>query len=498
MGIVVRQSIKSAIVGIFGAVLGAVTLLGSAGIFSKEHLGFTRMLANNSGTLAFVAILGFNYAIIIQGQKFATGHKNREGFLRYSFTLPGLFTLLLCAFLLLFKEPIIRFYCQPQDYEIVRKYFATLPTAVILNFILLWFEGYLVSINRAAMQALVRDVIYRIVYIVLVLFYALDWISFDVFIWSFALGLLIPIIISYAAVRKHKGFVFTGGTPLSKVEKKEITIFSVYQMLNAVGVMVMYSLDTILLTPFAKDGIQALAVYSIAFFVATFIRTPSRMMATAVTPTFVDLYNENDLPKLRELYWRSAVNMFAASVIVAVILIINVDNLQRFLAHIAEGYELIKPLTLILIGAALSDVICGPNTEMIGLSKYFRVNFWFTLSVIILIFILNAWLIKVIGITGAAWASAIGMATYNILKSILLWVKYKIHPFSKNTVLLLIVGAGMVTLFYFIPYFGNMYFDTIIRSVVALILLILLLYKLKTSKEITDFINNIISNKRLY
>lgn len=500
MGIVVRQSIKSTIVSIAGSVLGAVTMIASARFFSQQDYGFTKILTNNATNLGFIAILGFNASLLIYGQKYNAQHPLRPAFLRFSLIVPGCITLLLCAVLLICKQPLLKIYCNGdiENYEILNRYYVLFPILIFLNYMWTWAEGYMASINRNALFSFMREILFRLLYIFIIVLFAKHLIDFTTFIWAFTLMGIIPAVILLAFAAKDEGFVFNGTQALNKAEKKDILNFSFYHMLSLVGVMVIYTLDSFLLTPFAKDGVKAVAVYAFAFFAANLLRTPARMMGAAIMPTLTNTYNEGDIPKLRILFTRSSVNMLAASTLLGMLIVVNIDNYQRFMNLIKPGYEMVKPLTLILIAGTMTDIIFGPNYELIGVTKYYRYNFWISLLLIIVIFGLNAWLIKLIGITGAAWATTIGLLLYNILKTTLLWNKYKANPFTAKTWIIGCLALAIIALLYCIPYMGNLYLDIALRTTIAMALLIGGYYKFQVSADITELIRNIIFNRKLF
>ncbi|MFA6059318.1 MAG: polysaccharide biosynthesis C-terminal domain-containing protein [Taibaiella sp.] len=201
---------------------------------------------------------------------------------------------------------------------------------------------------------------------------------------------------------------------------------------------------------------------------------------------------------LRNLFSRSSTNMQIIGVCMFILVYINIDNIQDIMAIIKGGYSQIKPLIMILMIGQLFDMLTGLNFELIGVSKYYRFNFWIALVLVALVFILNYFMIKEIGIYGAAWATTIGFVIFNIAKTFFLWNKMNIHPFSKATIYILITGTivGFVT--WIIPYLGNVFADAIFRSVLFALLMWFALYRIKVSPELNDITDNLIHKRRFY
>jgi len=498
MGVVVRQSIKSTIVAISGAALGALIVVISTRFFSQSDYGLTRTLLGNAVMLSYITIFGFNYTVIIYGQRYPSDHPARAAFLRYALIIPSIITGIVCVALLLFKEPFLKLYSQEADYALLSRYYILFPLLIFLNFIAMWLENYMISISRSAIQSFTREIVFRLANILMIVLYALNWIDFNVFIWGFSLGMIVPILILGFEAAKHDGFKFRGDQRLSKKEKSEMLNFSFYHMLSIVGGMLLSSLDAILLTPLAEDGVKAVAVYAVPVFAMSLLKSPVRVMTNAVFPTLTDAYNANDPKHLQMLYQRTSVNMQAVSVAFALLMIVNVDNVLRFMDIVTEGYDMVKPLMLILMIGAMTDLVFGPTYVLIGVSRYFKFNFWISLLLVFVVFGLNVWLIKLMGITGAAWATSIGLIIYNLLKSGLLWFKLKINPFNRKTLQIFVIAVITGILVYAIPYVGNVFADLALRSVVTLIVVIGVFYRLNISDEITELIRNMIFKRKMY
>jgi|GEM_PF-318480 len=498
MGVVVRQSIKSTIVTISGAALGALIVITSTRFFSQSDYGVTRTLLGNAVMFSYITTFGFNYTVIIYGQRYPADHPARAAFLRFSLIIPAIITGAVCLALLLFKEPFLKLYSQEGDYAILSRYYILFPLLIFLNFTAMWLEYYMISISRSAIQSFTREIVFRLTNILMIVLYALNWINFDVFIWGFSLGMLLPIFILSFEAAKHKGFTFKRDQRLSKKEKSEIVNFSFYHMLSIVGGMLLSSLDSILLTPLADDGVKAVAVYAVPVFAMSLLKSPVKVMSNAVFPTLTEAYNANDPKKLQMLFQRAAVNMQAVSLAFALLMVVNADNVLRFMNIVTEGYGMVKPVMLILVIGTMTDLIFGPSYILIGISRYFKFNFWISLLLIFVVFGLNVWLIKLLGITGAAWATSIGLIIYNLLKSGLLWFKLKINPFNRKTLQVFVITAVTGVLVYAIPYIGNVFADIAVRSVLTLGIVVSVFYRLNISDEITELIRNVIFRRKMY
>ncbi len=153
---------------------------------------------------------------------------------------------------------------------------------------------------------------------------------------------------------------------------------------------------------------------------------------------------------------------------------------------------------MILMIGQLFDMFSGLNFEVIGITKYYRFNFWIAVFLLVLVLVLNFFLIRIVSIYGAAWATSIGLVVFNMLKTIFLWHKMKMHPFSPGTGKALIAGILAFGLVWLLPYLGNVFIDAMVRSIIFCGLFWVALFKLNISGELNEITLNIIRKRRLY
>lgn len=496
MGIVIRQSIKSVIITLGGVLLGALIAVLSTRFFPKSELGFRENLIKVSIWTSYLAILGFNYTVLIFGQKYPPGHEKRSTFLALTGIVPIVFSIIVSMGFFI-MEPYLSEIYHGEDAAMMHQYIWLFPILTFLTSLIGWMDGYLQSLHKTALQNLAREIIARVIYIVLIILFALRIINFHTFIWLYVIFYLIPFFFLLYIAMRNPGFHFSykKGT-FSTTEIKEIFRFSAYHMLTVASTVLIFQLDVFLLGPLG--GLEQVAVYSIATLAISMLRNPTRVIGVAATPAFTQSYNEGDMPGLRNLFSRSSINMQIIGVCMFALVYINIDNIQEIMAVIKGGYSQIKPLIMILMLGQLFDMITGLNFELIGVSKYYRFNFWIALVLMALVFVLNYFMIKEIGIYGAAWATTIGLVIFNIAKTIFLWNKMRIQPFNKATMYILVAGAVVGFATWLIPYLGNVFVDAICRSTVFALFMWFALYRIKVSPELNDITDNLIHKRRFY
>ena len=165
----------------------------------------------------------------------------------------------------------------------------------------------------------------------------------------------------------------------------------------------------------------------------------------------------------------------------------NLDSLYSF---IPNGDVYIQGINVVLfIGLGkLSDMIFGTNGEIIVMSKHYRFNVIAVAILAILTIVLNLLLIPQYGIEGAAIASFLAMLTFNISKFLFVWVKFKIQPFSLQTIKFVFIVSLVVLSNYYLPQFENTLYDIIIRSAVIFISMMGLTLAFRISPELNGLL----------
>jgi O-antigen/teichoic acid export membrane protein len=143
-------------------------------------------------------------------------------------------------------------------------------------------------------------------------------------------------------------------------------------------------------------------------------------------------------------------------------------------------------------------MVTGLNYELIGVTRFYRFNFWIAIIFVTIVLVLNLLLIQRMGIYGAAWATTIGLVIFNISKTVFLWYKMKLQPFSRKTWTVMLSVLLIAGVCWIIPYTLNVIVDTAIRSIVFCVLLWIVLYKTAVSPEINGLTSNIIRKRKLF
>ncbi|NPA44732.1 MAG: polysaccharide biosynthesis protein, partial [Chlorobi bacterium] len=219
------------------------------------------------------------------------------------------------------------------------------------------------------------------------------------------------------------------------------------------------------------------------------ISLPSRPLRKISSIFLAEAWKKNNIEEVNTVYKKSISTLFLIGTLIYVGIIINLDNIFEIIPKYESGRNVI-----ILIGAAyLVDMLSGTSASIISNSKHYKVLGYIMMATVGLVIITNIIFIPIWQLTGAAFASFITIVIAFFMRFLFLYFKYKLQPYFYKHFLILIIGALMLVVNYFIPENNNFILDIIIRSSVITVLFISLSYFLKISEDANKLINLILS-----
>jgi O-antigen/teichoic acid export membrane protein len=503
MGIVFRQSAKNAIVVASGALLGALVIWLSTKYTTKQQLGFTRNLTNYAVALSQLLLLGLNSTLVVYIHRYANDEKKRKLLITLSLVLPIIFAAVFTVVYYFLKSWILTHF-QPEDAPFMQRYFMWLPVYTALFIYMILLEQYLGSQMKVAVSAFMREVVLRVANIALILLFGLGYIEFSVLVIGSILIYLLPILIFLLLCIRIDGFGFSFRLrQFNTAEYKEMAHFSWYHFLLSISFLMMNYLDALALPLYDHKGFSSVAVYVVAVYIISFLLLPSKAMVPASFTVLAKAFSENDREKAKDIFIRASINILIPSIGIAVLLCCN---LQNAVAVIQNGYAEIVPVFLILFIGNIFNIATGMNDQVLSIANYYKFNFYLSIALIGLLYLMIRILVPRYGIYGAAWSTTTVMLIFNFLKFLFVWKKLDMQPFSKNTVLVLIAGVPALAAGYFLPHFFetgrhiyvHTFFDVALRSSLIVIVYLVMLLWLKPSKDMEEYVASIRKNKRLF
>jgi len=496
MGIVVRQSIKTTIVTLFGAVLGAIIVLASTYLLPVQYYGFIKNITNQALTFSYFLLMGVPSTLIVYIHKYQEEPIKKKTLVGFSFLIPILTCSIFFIVYTFLHDSIINHY-QPIDRSINEQYFYLLPIFVLLLSLVTLFESYLNSQMRVALSSFMQAILIRVLTLILLVLAGYKIISISTFFYGMVLMYGIPILAMWW-IAKYKTTNFQiafNWRVFNKIERKELLHFTWYHLLLSASLTLLGTLDANMLAFYSHQGVSDVGIYANAVFIISLFVIPYRAMTAASFPILTQAYHEKDMIKVKDVYYRASNNILFATVAMGILIALNLDNA---VAILPPAYSALKPLVLILMLGRLVDMATGLNSEIMSISKHYKSFFILSLALVLMILIFNRISIPLYGVYGAAWATSIALCIFNIGKYLLVKRKLQLVPFTKSSFLTILIGILIVVVFQFIPTIGNVYIDLLLRSLIGITLFLAIVLKYKLVSDVYDFVTKVKSSRRLF
>jgi O-antigen/teichoic acid export membrane protein len=226
------------------------------------------------------------------------------------------------------------------------------------------------------------------------------------------------------------------------------------------------------------------AIYGLAFFMATVILIPQKAIITPIYPLISTALKNNRIDELSKLYKQSSINQIIIGGVLFSLIWANINEIFDLIpSDFSDGKWVVFYIGL----SRLFILSTGISNALIVFSPYYRVNLFLNLFLVVLTILTNYYLISRFGITGAAIATSITFFTYNILKTIYIQFRFKIQPFTIDTLKSLLVlflvtlGASMITISE-----DHAILSILSKSIIIALLMAIGFYGLKVKAEVLD------------
>lgn len=197
---------------------------------------------------------------------------------------------------------------------------------------------------------------------------------------------------------------------IAPISAKAILKRSAPMAISAASFLLMQSLDVLMLKQF--DNYAVVAVYSIAVKLTLLLSVALASVNAVLAPKIAEDHNLGDQKALAIKVKKGTRLIFFSTAPAIVILALGADWI---LSWFGPAYTAAKtPLLILLMGQAV-NTLCGSVGVYLNMTSKQKAFQWIVASALLLNVVLNAYLIPIYGMNGAAWATAASMMAWNII-----------------------------------------------------------------------------------
>ena len=488
MGIVINQSIKNSLSFYFGMFLGAIsTVFVYPNVFNDQpdHWGLIQLIVAYSFIISMFSNLGIPKTFI----RFFPIIENKSKFYFFSFLIITIGYLLFLILALFFEDWFFKFISASP--LLIDKFY-------LIYFMVLIISVYelFVSISRSNLNStlptFLNEAFLKSYSLIVLILHGLKILNFDQFLFFYVGGYLMKLIIIFISQLNSKSInlIFS----LRGIKITELIQFGLFVIVGGASAMLVSRLDMVMIGKFM--GLKHVAFYSVAFYVGNAIRVPGRAVVAISAPIVSKAWKNNDLKLIKDIYYKSSINQLIIGGIFFVCIWLSVDDIFSLLPEKFSGGRLV----VFFIGLSqLFNVAMGVNGAIILNSKYYRFDLYANLFLLAVTFLSNYLFIPdssplkelgIVGINGAAFATALSIFLFNFIKFVFIYVKVKLHPFDIKTLYSILL---LLFVYYVVDSLSldlNPYLNILLNSSISLIIFVPILLYTKLSLELLSIYNN--------
>jgi len=489
MGIIIKQGIKNSIYTYLGFALGAFnTMILMPAVMLKEQMGLIQSITSYTNIFTAFFTLGMPLALV----KFYNEYKakgQQSALLFYTLIIPliafGAFTI----FYFVFRSQFLALVTK-DDSKLIYEYFDLMIAMTFSSLIFEIFVSVLKNYFITEAPVFLKELLLRILNTVVLVLCYLHVYDYHTLVYLYAaiftsLGIILAI---YSFVKVP--FSFNDIKQLSG--KRAVINYGAYTLLNVGITYLVFQLDIVMIQKYL--GLAPLAIYAIALNISVLVQLPQRSLLPIMHGVIARAFYDNNMQELESVYKKSALVMTIAGGFMISLIILGLSPLLNILLP-PDYTEGLMTVIVILCVAKYVDMFFGFNGYIIIQSPFYRFEVWSGIVLLAICIILNILLIKPLGINGAAMATVLGFLIYNLMRVWYVYSKFKIIPFTKETIKSVLIIFIPLILIYQIPFPDDLQ-SGIIKSIFYVATAGAGIIFFKPSEDIHRFILRIIGSVR--
>ncbi len=488
MGVMARQAIINTVLTYMGIALGFINVVVLyPRVLAADEFGLTRLLVSIATIAAQIAQLGAENTVIRFFPYFRDPVRQHRGILSMLLLFGLVVSLASILVLGVFHEQFARMFSDRNG--LYGTHGLLILPLVLGEIYFLLLRSYSRSLRRTVQPIFLREFVLRLLQTVLILVQAWQPMPFGIFM-SFYIGIFLVCTIALV-VDLWKSGNFTPGLAhwrLPSRMRRSMITYGSYTLSAGLAGIVLGNMDQLMIGALLGDGLRNVAHYAVAFYFGSVIAAPGRALYMAAAPMLADAWKRRDLRLLDELYKRSSLMQTLVSGVLFLMMWMSLDDLFQLLPlEYSAGAEVAWVIGL----AYVLNSTVGLSVGIISMSRSYRLDAYSSFSMIAVNAIANFILIRQFGIIGAAYATLISLIFVNVLRTGYLYKRYRLWPYTWETMKVILLIIAIAMLFPWIPFFGEPLIDIAVRSMAILLAFASMAYVLGLLKELEPMVRGL-------
>lgn len=394
--------------------------------------------------------MGYNQILVKIFPKYRNDENGHHGFLLFGFFLSLIGIVISFIIFYIFEDAFLK---ENSDVELYHKFALLVFPMIFFRIVFFNIDGYARMLFNTVIGIFLEMFVSKVIVAVVIVSYAILWISFDQLVYYYAFSFCIPgLLVMIFSLRKTKKITLPKKVLFETDQRKDIYQYILFGLLMGASASIVIYIDTLMIGRMLS--LEMAGYYSIFFVAARFMIIPANGINRIAQVVLAESWEKDDKKNIQEVYEKSSLNQL---LIGAYLLGVGWACLDTVLSLSPKWVEYVpyKFVFLFLGIGLLIEMGTGVNTAIIATSKKYKFNTYFNITLAFLVIVLNYFFITELQLVGAAIASMIAMTAVNLLRWYFLYRTYKLQPFNFNFLKALILAVSFLLLCHFVSYDAN-------------------------------------------
>ncbi len=486
MGIIAKQSIRGTVYTYSGAGVGFVnTVLLMPKIFSTEQVGLVNILVAIAIIYTQIASLGFPNVLSRVFPHFRNTDNGHNGMFTLGILVSTAGFIITYGIFALTQNYIIEANSEKSALLVENLHY--IPVLIIFTVFFTFFDNYAKVLFDSVSGTALREFYARLLILADILLYYFGYIDFEVFIPTYIAAYNSPAIIMILILIIRRQFRFTKfNKTLMHTHKKEIIRVAAFGIMSGFAGTAIVNIDTYMVTQYL--GLSQTGIYAISFYFGTLIGMPARSLRKISSIMLSEAWKRNDMAEIQSVYEKSTTTQLIIGLFLFLGVWVNIDNIFTIIPEYAPGKYVIF---FIALGNIL-DMAGGLSAMIMLTSKHYNLFSHLSFANVIFVVVSNMVFIPLLGLRGAALASALTWLSFTLIRFFFLKTRYSLQPYSFKHLKIIILAILAYSIPYLLPAFKNAYIDIFFKGTLLLGIFLGLIYISKVSEDINKSIETVL------
>lgn len=353
-------------------------------------------------------------------------------------------------------------------------------------------EAYAWQLHKSVLTNFLREVLWRLFTTVIIVLFMTGIIrNFDLFIklFSFSYPFIAAVLLVYLIATGKIHFTFRFSKVTKRFSKSILRLCS-FVYTGSLIFTISLVFDSLVISSVLDDALTKLAIYSVAQNFGSMIQAPQRSIISASIAHLSRAWKDKNMEKIKSIYQRSSINQLIFACGLFLLIILNFTD--AVVAFKLKGTYLDAYYVVILLGLTkIVDMGTGVNAQIIATSIHWKFEMISGVILLLVMMPLSYFFTKEFDIVGTATAQLISISVYNLVRILFLWRKFRLNPFTVQTIYTLVLAAGCFSVCYFIFSGMHGFAGMIIRSIAFIVIYLTGAMTLRLSPDIKPVLQTV-------